>query len=188
MNARYFALVVAIALLPQCVVSTQRPRPVEVLVVRHPAPPPPPSEAACEFGDALTCAKNCVVGDAPSCNNLGAMYEVGEGVEVDRTRAIALFHDACVAGAKVGCYNERRLLQAVQPPTVTMASASATPVASTSPTPAPSETREPSLEERKAQCAQGNADACRTLPGVHISGNVHIHGNVTVFGDVYIYK
>lgn len=89
-----------------------------------PAPPapeepatPPPSDApptegeqtVCEVGELAQCTGRCEAGDGASCNNLGAMYELGQGVDQDLGRAAELYARACSLGADGGCQNATRL-------------------------------------------------------------------------------
>ena len=110
----------------------------------------------CQFGEVAACQLACDRGEALSCNNLGAMYEVGKGVAIDRDRARELYRYACFAkAAPEACANLVR--------------AAPEPVAATEPAPAPP-----------------TGECCRGQPGIHISGNVEIHGNVTIYGDVFL--
>lgn len=128
--------------------AATRPRATEAFVA---------APRACQFGEAAACQLACDRGEALSCNNLGAMYEVGKGVEVDRERARELYRYACFAkAAPEACANLVR--------------AAPEPVAATEPAP-----------------ASTAGDCCRGQPGIHISGNVEIHGNVTIYGDVFLY-
>ena len=49
--------------------------------------------------------KACDCGYAEGCSNLGTMYEKGEGVPQDHTRAASLYEQACGAGSALGCRN-----------------------------------------------------------------------------------
>jgi len=47
----------------------------------------------------------CDGGYAPGCNNLGFMYQKGEGVRLDKVKAVELYTKACDRGYARGCYN-----------------------------------------------------------------------------------
>jgi hypothetical protein len=49
--------------------------------------------------------KACDAGSAISCVNLGYMYENGQGVAKDDSRAAALYSEGCDAGNALGCVN-----------------------------------------------------------------------------------
>jgi len=70
---------------------------------------PASSGAVCLFGEVKRCTESCQAGSAESCNNLGAMYEVGEGVARDEARARELYSQACEAKARAACVNLERL-------------------------------------------------------------------------------
>lgn len=74
-------------------------------------PPSSPSNdtGVCEVGQVTRCNTRCAEGNAPSCNNLGAMYELGAGVTRDLGHATRLYDRACAAGAAAGCINAQRL-------------------------------------------------------------------------------
>ena len=57
----------------------------------------------CRGADAVDCPIQCDRGHAGSCGNLGWMYENGEGVKRDLSRAMALYRQACRGGDAVGC-------------------------------------------------------------------------------------
>lgn len=97
---------------------------MSVGVTDPPPEPPPPSEATapppvdqmpadehavCEVGELAQCTGRCQEGDGASCNNLGAMYEMGSGVEMDIGRALQNYDLACRSGADGGCQNANRL-------------------------------------------------------------------------------
>lgn len=73
------------------------------------APGEPPAATVCEVGDLTRCTGLCNEGDGMSCNNLGATYEMGEGVEADLERALDGYDKGCAAGADAGCQNGVRL-------------------------------------------------------------------------------
>jgi TPR repeat protein len=50
-------------------------------------------------------ARLCDRGEPTACNNVGAMYEDGEGFEPDPARAATLYQQACGAGASLACVN-----------------------------------------------------------------------------------
>ena len=47
----------------------------------------------------------CAGGDASACYNLGWMYDDGEGVTKDLSRAAALYEQSCTGGYARGCFN-----------------------------------------------------------------------------------
>ena len=49
--------------------------------------------------------KACDDGNICGCNNLGAMYEKGFGVEKNEQKAVELFKKACDGGEMRGCFN-----------------------------------------------------------------------------------
>jgi broad specificity phosphatase PhoE len=56
-------------------------------------------------------AARCDRGDVTSCNNLGALYEAGEGLPAaDPARAAALYRRACDDGALLACVNLARTM------------------------------------------------------------------------------
>lgn len=57
-------------------------------------------------------ARSCDQGESTACNNVGAMYEAGEGVPVDLEQAAALYRRACDAGATLACVNLAELATA----------------------------------------------------------------------------
>ena len=91
-----------------------------------PVDPPPPETAVgdtpptepleiCEVGQYRVCSSRCIVGNGPSCNNLGAMYELGLVVPRDVGHALELYDRACAAGADAGCVNAKKLRGASSP-------------------------------------------------------------------------
>ena len=52
---------------------------------------------------AETFEKACDAGDALSCSSLGLLYNHGDGVAQDRTRAVALLLKACRLGMPKAC-------------------------------------------------------------------------------------
>lgn len=73
------------------------------------SPPDQVAESVCEVGELAACAGRCNDGEALSCNNLGAMYEMGSGVDADMARALEFYDKACAGGADGGCQNGVRL-------------------------------------------------------------------------------
>jgi TPR repeat protein len=57
----------------------------------------------CTYGDAADCKAQCDRGDAGSCANLGLMFDLGQGVKPDASRAAQLFETACEAGNAPAC-------------------------------------------------------------------------------------
>lgn len=53
--------------------------------------------------------KACDGGVMEECNNLGFMYDMGDGVKQDKQKAKELFSKACDAGLNNGCENYRIL-------------------------------------------------------------------------------
>jgi TPR repeat protein len=49
--------------------------------------------------------RSCASGVARSCNNLGVLYDNGQGVAKDRAAALSWFERACSAGEPLGCEN-----------------------------------------------------------------------------------
>jgi TPR repeat protein len=151
---------------------------------------PPVSPPTCTYGEAAACRAACAGGDAPSCNNLGAMDEAGLLHEAGDERAADLYARACRGGATAGCSNAQRLASLrrvpVSPPVEPPAPE---PLTAPAPSTAPAVAAPPvaTLDELRARCAAGERKACDALPGVHISGNVHITGNVTMTGNVFIH-
>ena len=47
--------------------------------------------------------KACDGGNAGGCNNLGLMYDKGEGVKQDKFKAVELYKKACLGGIAGGC-------------------------------------------------------------------------------------
>jgi TPR repeat protein len=152
---------------------------------------PPTHAASCTFeDDAAVCQRLCTRGDAVSCNNLGAMVELGRLVARDEARALSLYRDACLAGADAACINRDRLLARAKREQPAEAAPPAEPPAAElppPPLPAPPAKAAVNLTEARARCAAGEAASCDLLPGIHIHGNVEIHGNVKIFGDVYLH-
>jgi TPR repeat protein len=143
----------------------------------------PIENRACKFGEATACAAACRHGNAESCNNLGAMSEIGEAVPKNLRTARSLYDQACTAGAIAGCVNARRLRAAMAEAAVEP------PPPREAPGPAPTAIHAAcgSPRDCSERCDGGDAASCKTLPGIHISGNVQIHGNVKMFGNVYLY-
>jgi TPR repeat protein len=73
------------------------------------APTEEAPQTVCEVGELAHCTGLCNEGDALSCNNLGATYELGQSVDVDLQRALSLYERACAGGADAGCQNATRL-------------------------------------------------------------------------------
>ena len=48
---------------------------------------------------------SCDDGNATACNDLGLLYQNGEGVTQDYTRAASLYEIACNGGYAKGCFN-----------------------------------------------------------------------------------
>jgi len=63
----------------------------------------------CAMGDVKHCTTRCYAGNGPSCDNLGAMLELGSGVGRDVPRALSFYDRACAIGAEGGCINSARL-------------------------------------------------------------------------------
>ena len=51
----------------------------------------------------------CNAGDLPSCANIGAMYELGLGVNKDEKRAYGIYKVACFRGLSKACPQMKRL-------------------------------------------------------------------------------
>jgi TPR repeat protein len=51
------------------------------------------------------CQSACDANDGTGCTNLGMLYDRGEGVAKDQSRAVALFQKACDLGSAAGCNN-----------------------------------------------------------------------------------
>jgi hypothetical protein len=155
----------------------------------------PPQQAvaeplgACTYGELASCSQRCAAGSGQSCNNLGAMEELGKGTARDSEAALRHYDRGCDLIGEAACYNATRLRQALA---TTAPGDDVYDAPRSSPAEAPKVTADPepcaSHDECRAQCRAGTAESCRALPGVHIAGNVRIHGNVTVFGDVYVYR
>ena len=47
----------------------------------------------------------CDGGNMLGCNNLGTMYQKGQGVPQEYSKAVDLYQQACDAGVMIGCYN-----------------------------------------------------------------------------------
>jgi TPR repeat protein len=75
--------------------------------------PPTPLVEICELGRFRECSLRCSAGDAPSCDNLGAMYELGMTVPREPERARDLYERACKGGAGGGCTNAARMTNAM---------------------------------------------------------------------------
>ena len=65
----------------------------------------PTAAHRCKLGDARDCTEQCARGDAGSCNNLGTMYAVGNGVEPAPERALTFYQKACDADLALACAN-----------------------------------------------------------------------------------
>lgn len=63
-----------------------------------------PDSLACIPGDLEECDQKCESGSGDSCVTLGTMYVNGQGVEVDREEAAALYQEACDLDSPQGCY------------------------------------------------------------------------------------
>jgi len=61
------------------------------------------AEEGCTRVDGKACARACGDGDAIACWLLGTMHRDGTGVRRDARRAVALYEQACAAGAEVAC-------------------------------------------------------------------------------------
>lgn len=59
----------------------------------------------CKKDDAEDCRRQCDLGDAGSCSDLGFMHLVGRHVQLDRQRATQLFERACEGRDLHGCNN-----------------------------------------------------------------------------------
>ena len=141
---------------------------------------PTPRPETSEMGEVARCVGRCREGDAPSCNNLGAMSELGRGVEQDEARALTLYDDACARSAQAACFNAERLRVKER--------AKEIPIETEPPAPAATDPNACSThDECKKRCEGGDEVACHNLSGIHIQGNVQIEGNVKMFGDVYLY-
>jgi TPR repeat protein len=57
----------------------------------------------CEIGDEADCNKQCAAGDAPSCANLGFMYEKGKGITANDKKAFEFYKKACDQKDLDGC-------------------------------------------------------------------------------------
>ena len=72
-------------------------------------PPPvsaaPPGTHLCNTNKLDDCKKQCELGHAGSCSNLGFMYSQGKGVKKNAKRAAALYLQACKGGHMHGCFN-----------------------------------------------------------------------------------
>jgi hypothetical protein len=175
--------------------------PVYVPVEPAPTIPAPDPPRTCDLGEIGACAGRCNGGDGPSCNNLGASLELGKGIALDKIAALSLYDRACSMEAEAGCVNAARLRLPAPPPEVDREKPTMHDPCGVYPPPddgtcgsprGPVEARPvsrgcESREKCKEACDAGDQEACKTLPGIHISGNVHIQGNVEMFGDVYVY-
>ncbi len=65
--------------------------------------------SVCSFGDLRECVEGCLAENPFSCDNLGAMYELGRGVDSDEETARSLYRSACGARADGACWNLARL-------------------------------------------------------------------------------
>jgi TPR repeat protein len=72
-----------------------------------------PAAGVCEVGELERCSARCIEGDAPSCNNLGAMYELGLVGAPDLARALEFYERACAGGASGGCTNAARFQRSI---------------------------------------------------------------------------
>ncbi|MDQ3368640.1 MAG: hypothetical protein M3680_24695 [Myxococcota bacterium] len=59
----------------------------------------------CKQDDVADCRRQCELGDAGSCSDLGFMHLAGRFVPLDRTRASELFVRACAGDDLHGCNN-----------------------------------------------------------------------------------
>lgn len=66
---------------------------------------PGPQEGAlgCADGILADCERSCQAGDVEGCVRLASAYDIGNGVDRDRERAIALYGRACKAGHLRAC-------------------------------------------------------------------------------------
>ena len=55
--------------------------------------------------DVAQLRLSCDAGDAAACDHLAFMYQYGDGVTQDLTRAVSLFQQACDGGDMPGCNN-----------------------------------------------------------------------------------
>lgn len=60
---------------------------------------------ACRQGDVRDCTIQCEKGNAESCNTLGVMFVVGEGVATNKAEAAQLFAKSCDSGLAAACGN-----------------------------------------------------------------------------------
>jgi hypothetical protein len=93
--------------------SGQGPRPRCWL--KHDVPPPIPNKC-CISGVKIKSEKRdnkeisfltqlCMRGDMVGCNNLGFLYQTGQGVKKDYSRAAQLYEKSCNGGNAHGCFN-----------------------------------------------------------------------------------
>ena len=61
------------------------------------------------FKSAELYQKACDKGIGGGCNNLGTMYDKGEGVRLDKSNALSLFGKACDLKVQIGCENYAKL-------------------------------------------------------------------------------
>jgi TPR repeat protein len=64
----------------------------------------------CKKDNADDCKRQCELGDAGSCSDLGFMHLVGRYVPLDRSRAMQLFEKACEGADPWGCNNVGAML------------------------------------------------------------------------------
>jgi TPR repeat protein len=88
------------------------------LLAMNPGAPLPASPPAGGVGNpgkdeprAAQYERACSNGEPLGCNNLGSLYESGDGVDKDEARAAGLYEKACAAGEVLGCYNLGSLYQ-----------------------------------------------------------------------------
>ncbi len=103
---------------------TQEPKPVRVENLNPPAQPPSIPEIDGQaialwnqkrYSEAIPLFNQaCSGGKADSCNRLGLMYDFGQGVTQDFSRAAAFYSKSCNAGNGAACYH-LSMLQQYQP-------------------------------------------------------------------------
>ncbi len=59
----------------------------------------------CKLGDVRDCSVQCEKGNAQSCDALGIMFALGQGVSQSHDEAAKLFAKACEAGWANACFN-----------------------------------------------------------------------------------
>src|SRR5690606_30116208 len=59
----------------------------------------------CAIGNLEQCRSRCGKADVQSCFHLALMYELGDGVAADLTRAAELYRGACERGSQPACSN-----------------------------------------------------------------------------------